>query len=176
MRAATKGEPDSRPKLEQKLPEAIVAGLLGIIRRQFEPELTDDEWFKGHQQFIRRNVVLWPARFLVGKGFTISGARYEQILREVLNEIKRHGQTGQVRYWPGYLMKCVQEHFRHHWEEYYAEAKSAGAQTEAALLALRALPRAAGPDTLSVLAATHRLLQGPKRRGPRAARQGELGL
>jgi hypothetical protein len=36
-----------------------------------------------HSHFIRRNVILWPARFMMGKGFTVPAARYEQIMRDV---------------------------------------------------------------------------------------------
>jgi hypothetical protein len=171
-------KPPQRPQLEQKCPEEIVNGLLGIIRRQFVPNCSDKEWYKDHNRFIRRNVVLWPARFMVGKkGFTLPPDRYEAIMLAILNDVKVHGQTGQVRYWPGYLMHCVQQHWEHHWEEYYQEAKSLRTQAEAALLALEARRGDPESNAVEVMAATHRLLAGKKKvRKSKPATQGELAL
>jgi hypothetical protein len=96
---------------------------------------------------------------MVGKGFTLPAERYQAIMVEILQEIKEHGSTAQVRYWPGYLMKCVQDHWRHHWEEYYEESKSVRNIVTAALLAGKATPQ---DKTIDTLASVHRVLTARK--------------
>jgi hypothetical protein len=122
--------------------------------------MTPGEWAM-HSHFIKRNVVLWPARFMWGKGFTIPGPRYEAIMRGIFETIKTRGHTEVVKFWPGYLMMCVQTHWRHHWEDYYAEAKSVRSAVDAALLACKPVER---PDnTVETLAAAHQVLATRKR-------------
>lgn len=62
-----------------------------------------------------------------------------------------------MKFWPGYLMKCVQDHWNHHWEDYYEEAKSTRNIAESALLTLGKLPP---PTDLAVqtLAKAHSVL------------------
>lgn len=160
----------NRPR--QVTPESIVAGLLALVRGQFCGGMEDKEWFQ-HSHFVRRNVILWPARFMVGKGFTLPPDRYESILQSVFMEVKHHGQTGDVRFWPGYLMKCVQDHWRHHWEEYYQESKSARSISETALVAIK---KVAHEDrTVDALAIAHRVLSKRGRKS-RAATRKQLSL
>ncbi len=159
-----------RPK--QETPEAMVARLMGLIRGQFCGDLADKDWFK-HSHFVKRNVVLWPARFVKGKEFTLPVARYEAIMRGIFDGIKEHGQTGQIRYWPGYLMKCVQDHWRLHWEEYYNEAKAVRNISETALVSLgKVAPADRG---LEALAVAQSVLAGRRRKQP-AKRAGQLNL
>ena len=154
-----------RPK--QTTDTEMEARLLGIVRGQFCSDLTDKQWFQ-HIQFVRVNVILWSARFVTKHGFTLPGERFEGILKEVFMDIKRHGQTGQVRYWPGYLMKCVQDHWQHHWEDYYKEAKSVRNLAEAALVNSGKVT--AADRTVETLALAHQVLTG-NRRKKRVGRQ-----
>lgn len=166
----------ARPPLKQKLPDEIVADLLYIVRSQFYPDVADEVWFCD-AHFIKVRVILWPAKFMVGKGFTIKADRYLAIMKEILTGIKQHGQTASIKHWPRYLTVCVQRHFQNNWETYYNEAKSATALAETSILGLKALARAEGPDAVSVMAATQRLLAGPKKRKDRPTQaQGEFAL
>lgn len=172
-----KAKPPLRPELKQRLPEELTNDLLGLIRRQFLPDAPEKEWFKDHHHFIKLNVVLWPARFMVGKGFSIPADRYHAIMVGILNEIKCHGDTAKIRNWSRYLMTCVQEHWKHHWEEYYGEAKSLRNQAEAALLALKPQSVDDGARVIEAMAAAHRVLTGKKK--PKkvvVVRQSELAI
>jgi hypothetical protein len=167
--------PVERPK--QQLADEIVADLMRTIRNQFYPDLTDKEWFKDHYHFTKKNVVLWPARFIYGKGFTMTGERYKAILMGIFDTIKAHGNTGRVRHWQFYLMKCIQEHFKHHWEDYYAEAKSARSLAEHALLGLRrATAATVAPDPIEAMALAQRLAAPGRRvrRKTETPKQGKL--
>jgi hypothetical protein len=161
-----------RPK--QVLPGEIIADLMGVIRNQFYPD--NKAWF-ADQEFIRRRVVTWPARWLNGRGVTLPPARYKAILLDIFLEIKRHGQTGAVKYWPGYLVHCVQEHFRHHGEEIYGEAKALRNLVEHAVLAGRRAADGAGSnDPVAGLALVHQALTSAHKRRPKAVKKQQMQL
>lgn len=146
---------NDRPK--QEVPADLVDRLMAIVRGQFCGQMTGKEWGQ-HSHFVRRNVILWPARFICKKkGFTLPGERYEQIMRQIFSEIKANMTSAPIRYWPGYLMKCVQDHWNHHWEEYYNEAKAARNVAESALIALGRLP-VRSDHTVETLATAHKIL------------------
>lgn len=156
-----------RPK--QSIPADLVDRLMMTVRSQFCYDMQGSDWGK-HSHFVRRNVILWPARFIKQHHFTLSAGRYEEIMREIFADIKRKMTTEPVRYWPGYLMKCVQEHWEHHWEDYYNEAKAAGNLASASLVALGRLPQR--PDgVVESLAGAHQVLARKSKRGAKPGRQ-----
>ena len=161
-----------RPK--QDLPGEIIADLMGVIRNQFYGG--DDAWFKD-QEFIRRRVVTWPARWLNTRGVTLPAERYKAILLGIFQEIKRHGATGAVKYWPGYLVHCVQEHFKHHGEEIYGEAKALRNLVENAVLAgRRAALEVKGNDPVAGLALVHQALTTAHKRRQKADGKQQMNL
>src|SRR5690349_2804799 len=97
-----------RPK--QETPADMVDRLLTHVRGQFCGDMDDKKWFS-LQDWFRAYVIMWPARQMNKKGFTLPARRYEDILREIFMGIKKHGRTAVVRDWPGYLLKCVQDHW-----------------------------------------------------------------
>jgi hypothetical protein len=157
-----------RPK--QEVPADLVNRLMAIVRGQFCGQMTGKEWGQ-HSHFVRRNVILWPARFICNKkGFTLPGPRYEQIMRQIFFEIKANMTGAPIRYWPGYLMKCVQDHWNHHWEEYYNEAKAARNVAETTLIALGRLPTRTDP-TVETLAGVHKVLTAKAKPARKPANQ-----
>lgn len=154
-----------RPK--QVLPAEIIADLMGVIRNQFYAG--NEAWF-ADQEFIRRRVVTWPAHWLNTRGVTLKPLRYKELLLGIFQEIKRHGQTGEVKYWPRYLTHCVQEHFKHHGEEIYGEGKELRTLAENALTVCR---EATGHDPVAALAAVHQALAAAhkRKRKPGAGKQ-----
>jgi hypothetical protein len=159
---------DSRPK--QETPAAMLHALTRIVRRQFCPDLTDDDWYP-HLRFIKR-VLTYGASYLNKRGVTLPPARYEAIYQDIFQGIKAHGQTGSIGYWPGYLLRCVQSHFKHHGDEYYEEGKNMRALAERALYATqRAQEAAQAADPLEAYAQAHAVLAARKRRpGARPAK------
>jgi hypothetical protein len=116
-----------RPK--QQLPAEIVADLMGAIRGQFYPDATAKQWLQ-ESVFIRREFVLYLASWLNKRGVTLKPERYKQILLERLNEIKQHGKTDAIKYFPGYLKHVLQQHLKFHGNDYYEEGKDLRAKIE----------------------------------------------
>lgn len=163
MKPAKFTRPTPRAVATQETPADLVNDLMTAVRNGFYGE-DPEAWF-AQQHFIKRNVILWPASFVIRKGFTMAPERYKAALLEVFQGIKQHGQTGAVKFWPGYLMKCVQDHFKIHWEEYYTESKSIIAKVDQALFAAsRATEAQRGPDQVQSLASAHAVLVANKRR------------
>jgi hypothetical protein len=157
-------QPTDRPR--QDTPEDLVNRLLDFVRHHFYGDATAKKWAQD-SNFIRRYVILWPARFINSHGFTLPAARYQAIMLEVLMDVVRKGNTATVKYWPGYLTHCVQEHWHHHWEEYYGEAKSMRAKVEALLLRCKPVPRE--DQTVEALALAHQVLTAKRRKGQQPA-------
>ena len=151
----------TRPK--QELPAEIVGDLLGAIKRDFCAEMGARQWVQS-KRFLMR-VVTYPASRLNAQGVTVAPERYKEILLEIFKGIKQHGQTGAVKFWPGYLLKCVQSHWEVHGEEYYQEAKGI---RERVAVASRAYAGATivdrVPDAMPELAALHVLVKVTKRK------------
>ncbi len=155
---------ENSPRPRQQLGEEIINDLLGVIRRQFYLDAEPKQWFQD-RAFLLRRVVLWPAGWLTGRGVTLPPARYKALLLDIFTDIKRHGSTGAVKFWPGYLASCVQKHFAHHGDEIYNEAKSARTLVENALLCARQNTRTGtAPDPIADLARAASLLKGKPRR------------
>jgi hypothetical protein len=152
--------PGKFPK--QVVPDELVAKLMSLIRGQFCGDMSPKDWAQMYG-WIKINVVLWPARFITKKEFTITGPKYEAIMLEIFDGIKRKGTQDVVRRWPGYLMKCVQSHFQVNWETYYRESKGV---SNLALHAIANLGKVAPQDrTVEALAMAHRVLSSrPKKK------------
>jgi hypothetical protein len=158
MKTYPLSQPNYQP--DQDAPVDMQSRLLGTIRGQFCTGMDDKKWYSLRDWF-RAYVILWPAKFMRKKGFSIPAKRYEQIMRSIFDDIKRHGSTDAVKHWNGYLLKCVQDHFDHHWEEYYAEAKSIRRTAEAALMACRKVERE--DPTVDILASAQAVLASKTR-------------
>lgn len=150
------GKPHIEPRDKQAVPAEIVADLLQAIRGQFYGDLPPER-FPQDRRFLTR-VVTWPAARLTRQGVTLPPSRYKQIFLAILDGIKTHGATGEIRYWPGYLLRCVQEHWRHHGDDYYEEGKTARSLVEKALrsVTVSEAPRTDPIEALSQVAAVLR--------------------
>ena len=167
-----RGTRKTAPRPRQQLPAEIVADLMQAIRGPFYGDATPKQWAQDYH-FIRDRVVLWPATWLDKRGVTLKPERYKAIILEVLQEIKHHGNTGQIGYWPAYLAKCVQERFKHRAEEIYEEGKNLRAQMENVLTGLAASANPPEVDPIRAMAEARRDLLKAKqtRRAKTPAKQ-----
>lgn len=151
-----------RGKLVQPTPKELVDSLMLTVREVFCPQMDQKEWFKDNYHFIRKWCVLWPASYIVGKGYTLPADRFKEILIGIVTEAKREAR-GPIDFVAAYLGKCVQSHFQKRWHLYYEEAKAVRVRSEHALLALGALP--IQPDrTVEQLAQVNRALSSVNRK------------
>jgi hypothetical protein len=143
-------------------PETVVLGLVYAIRDQFYRD-DQKQYFHSQLKDLKR-VVTYPAKWFNDKAIFVPAERYQEIVLAVLMDIKRHGNTAAIQYWPRYLLTCVQSHFRVQGERYYNEGKAA---RDLLPRVLKDLPagtggRAQAPDAFTRdLATVHALLKSP---------------
>jgi hypothetical protein len=152
--------------IEERPKQEVTKDLLGDLMAAAKTFYADcpDRWF-ADQHFIKHRVVTWPAAWLNSRGVTLPPERYKAIMLGIFETIKQHGMTEAVRYWPGYLLKCVQSHFKIHEDEIYNEAKAMRNRTEAAMRVCQgALKASKSVDQVSAMAEVHKALVGAHRR------------
>jgi tRNA nucleotidyltransferase/poly(A) polymerase len=104
--------------------KAIIEDYLRVLRSQFY--LDDDRRFFA-QRYMLVQALAWPARAMREMGVWLPPERIRQILGEIIQEIKRHGATDQIRHFGAYFLHTVQAHVKHHRTAYYEEGKTARA-------------------------------------------------
>lgn len=148
-------------RAKQTTSQELTDDLLGFIRRKFYE--ADAVGFNKDKRRLLEWVVLWPATYIQDRGVTLPPERYKQIFMAVMLLALQQGNTGHIIYRPAWLGKCVQSHFRIHWDEIYQEAKSARSLAEHALTITSRLP-VASPDPVAEMALAAALLKGTGRR------------
>lgn len=142
-------------------PTDLVSDLLRIIRNQFYPD-TPKAWFQQRDAILL--CITRPARWFSDRGVSFPPRRYELVLHEILRTVKRHGATSEIRWFPGYLGRCIEEYLKHHGDDLYLEAKGSRNQAELALSRVRKGPAPAGDSdaVAPLLQARQILLQARK--------------
>lgn len=142
-----------------------LAELLPLIRRRFYPPDDPARFFRDRRRLV--HALGWPAAWLAHRGLTCSPARYRQLVLARLDAIAAHGDPRRYgAYFPTYLLKCLQDWFRHHGDQLDTELKHLRNVLDQ-ILASPALAATVRRDAhqLETLAAAHRLLQpSPSRR------------
>ena len=169
--------------------ERCQAELLVAIRQGFYTRLPPRHFYRDRRLLLY--AITWPATWLEQRGLTCSADRYIQIVTARLEAILVHGDpaeygvpcprglsTGRAAgYFPAYLLKCLQDHFRHHGECLYDELKHVRNSLAWLMdsLPFTATPPAPHPSHgpahtrhVETLAAVHRLL-APKKKPPPSA-------
>ena len=97
----------------------------------------------------------WPAAWLDSHALRMHSQDYQRMLMDKLKQIHAHGDPACYRaYFPRYLLKCLQDHCRHHHETLYRELKHASYSIEHILDHLQS----SQPEHTTVLAQAHALL------------------
>lgn len=141
-----------------------VPELLEVVRRQFYAQLPPTHFHRDRRMLVY--ALTWPAGWLDSRGLTCSPSRYRTLIADQLDDICTHGDPARYGvYFPAYLLKCLQDWFRHRSDALYAELKhirnaldrilaSAAFASEVQLHARH----------IELLAATHRLLHAQRAR------------
>lgn len=151
---------EERPKLT--VSEQFMADMVPMIRRQFCPNWDDKAW-NTHLWLVQRTVT-YPAAWLKKRGLFVTEKRYRMIFLRLLVEVKRKA-GGEIRFPPGYLLRCVQDHMSHNADRYNAEGKKARDAVARLLKTVAALPERNPEDELvRTLAEANKLIKPHKRR------------
>lgn len=101
----------------------FTAEQLAVIRREFFAGYSDKRFWQERGLLVQ--AITFPASWLNERGVKMPAAKYRAILGTVISTIKRHGNRAKIERFSAYLLHSVQEHMRHHGEEYYYAAKDA---------------------------------------------------
>ena len=153
-------KPKNFQRITQPTPAELTDSCLSILRTKFYAG--DDRGFYQDRRKLLNWVVLMPAKWLNNKGVTFHGDQYREIFVKVFIQAAAH-VASKVHYRPAYLRHVIQEHFKHHGEDYYDQAKATRNLVEQAMVALGQRAPAA-PDPVRELATAAALLQAPKRK------------
>jgi hypothetical protein len=176
----------------QKRPETKATGdVLSALVYAVRDQLYRDEqkkYFHGQLKDVR-HALTWAADWFNRRAIFVTADRYQEIMFGLINEIKGHGDTSGVKYWPRYLLTCIQRHFRCNAQEYNDEGKAtrdahaytfegkaAAAVVDRALKTLQGAPvaTAVAPADAFIreMSAAHALVRSPggKKKGTEAAK------
>lgn len=123
------------------LGEECIRRLVGLMQRVWYketlPEKADKAPFYEDLRLLRMAATYGAAHIRDYGTGEFSLERYEAIFGEIVKKVALNGPAPeQMRRRGAYLAKAVQDHWRHHWEEYAHESKAAGAAVEKELAAL----------------------------------------
>lgn len=139
----------------------FVEEMLCLVRREFFAKYTDKRFFQERTMLIQ--AITWPARWMNDRGVKARPEIYRGILRTVIKTIRERGNVARIRRFSVYFLHSVQEHMKHHGDQYYYTAKAARPIGEVLPTALRTSNQAgrAVDPTTSTLAELNRVLRSP---------------
>ncbi len=144
----------------------LTDSLLAHLQRQFYPD--DRQLFHRDRRLLLK-AITWPAAWLREKGFNdptiMPPDDYRALIMDRINEVKRHGDYQKYRlYFPGYLLKCIQNWFLHQGDSYYDRLKSTRNLADIALARVQRLASPTPPPipVVDILATAHSLIKKQK--------------
>jgi hypothetical protein len=141
--------------------EALLSDLLQVIRNQFYPD-DSKGWFQQRDAIIL--CLTRPAQWFSDRGVTFAPARYQQLIQDILQAIKRHGATAEIQWFPAYLGKAVEKYLVFNGDDLYREAKGARNLSEIAFSKLKKTDAPA--DVTAPLAEARRILLAARKKRP----------
>ncbi len=155
---------------------ALIDEMLARLRQTFLAGATDRQFFQ--EANALKIAICSPARWLDDRGVKANAGLIRKILETVIATIQKHGKRpAQINRFSIYFAYAVQEHMKHHGEEYYDQAKGSrriGAILPKVIVSLKQSP---GADQASnVMAEVHRALGSRRRARAHKSRDSEPGL
>ena len=101
--------------IEQK----IIEKLLKNIKQSFYQKHEQKRFYQDRHMLIY--AITWPATWFEQRNFQTTPNKYQQLIQNILDNIAIHGKPQLYqRYFPGYLLKCIQQwfHFCMHLSSY----------------------------------------------------------
>lgn len=141
--------------------EQVLGELLAQLRLRFYSNRPPAVFQRDRRRLLA--ALSWPAHWLDHRGLFCSPQRYRTLVLARLDAIRAHGDpTRYSRYFPAYLLQCLQDFFDRHGDELYGELKHVRNALEAVCGSLRFAEKAAGQSRqIAAIASVHRLLRTP---------------
>jgi hypothetical protein len=109
-------------RLDQIAQEQLfVREQLRVMRSEFYRDRSDKQFYQERPRLVK--AITYPAHWMNERGAVAPPALYRRIIGTVIAAIKQHGDRSKIERFEIYFWHCVQEHMRHHGEEYYYQAK-----------------------------------------------------
>ena len=97
--------------------------LLDQIKAQYYDNKQPEKRFYQDRKMLLY-ALTWPAKWLDQHGLPITPQAYQKLITQRLQAIQTHGQEEEdFRYFPRYLLKCIQDWLAHHGDQLYQELK-----------------------------------------------------
>jgi len=144
--------------------------LLAQVRQRFYMAAGETLFHRDRKALVY--ALSWPAGWMRERQLRPAQRRYRELVERSLADIALHGdQERWGKYFPRYLLKCLQDRFRYRHDELYFELKRASNALE--LLALSGKAQAqASQGAIDALARVHEIV-APKRRSGKSNAQSD---
>ena len=138
--------------------------LLAQIKQNFYTCTLSDKAFYADRRMLLY-ALTWPASWLDQRGLSVSAQQYETLISQRLKAIAHYGDPKRYeRYFPRYLLKCMQDWFAHHGDELYEELKHVRNHLHSIEALLQRCTSERAEDIVTPMAQAHAILKNQQRR------------
>ena len=138
--------------------------LLAQIKQNFYTNKLSEKQFYADRRMLLY-ALTWPGKSLEQRGLPITAQGYEHLLSQRLKAIAQHGKPERYqRYFPGYLLKCLQDWFAHHGDELYEELKHVRNHLHSIEALLQRCTSQRAEDIVTPMAKAHAILMSQRQR------------
>ena len=138
--------------------------LLAQIQQNFYSCKSSEKQFYADRRMLLY-ALTWPGNWLEQRGLPITAQGYEHLLSQRLKAIAQHGKPERYqRYFPGYLLKCLQDWFAHHGDELYEELKHVRNHLHSIEALLQRCTSQRAEDIVTPMAKAHAILMSQRQR------------
>ena len=147
--------------------------LLAQIKQNFYNRASSEKAYYADRRMLLY-ALTWPAKWLDQRGLWMDAQQYEKLIDQRLKTIVHHGDPKRYqRYFPRYLLKCLQDWFAHHGDELYEELKHVRNHLHSIEALLQGGTSQRAEDIVTPMAQAHAILmsQCHRKNGKEDARQ-----
>ena len=138
--------------------------LLAQIKQNFYTCKSSEKAFYADRRMLIY-ALTWPAQWLDQRGLCMDARQYEELFGQRLKAIAEHGDPKRYqRYFPRYLLKCLQDWFAHHGEELYEELKHVRNHLHSIEALLQGCTSQRAEDIVTPMAQAHAILMSQRHR------------
>jgi hypothetical protein len=104
------------------LQQQVTESLLAAVRSRFYQGAPPQRFHRDRRRLLY--ALSWPASWLDHRGLATDPESYQRLILARLDAILHHGDPARYHAWvPAYLLKCLQDWFRHHGDDLYEQLK-----------------------------------------------------